>query len=236
MEKKEVSEENSLAKKLADRQAMGGKHTSEKANLAAALKLSYIMLGLMAVLNLFYTFALLNVYKNRDVTIHVPPVALSDLELNFGASRVSRTVYEVHADYIIRLLGNVNYDNAEEVFGRIEKYCDEDKIHSIKKAFAYQTGHMKSNLVSQTFKLHKLELEQQRSGMVVARGTGSVTRYIGDKPKYVDLPYEFKLYLKAYRGNVIIVGIRSSINHETGDARADKKVDEYEKDNKYINF
>lgn len=230
------TEEEFILDRIARRAAQKGKHSSEKQNLSSALKLSYIFIALLFVVNIFMAFALLNVYKDRSVSIKIPPATLKDVDLVFGSTRVSKTVYRVYADYIVRRISNVNYHNVREAFDDVLSYCAADKYHQIAKVFSAQAGHIKSNLVSQKFELQDIKLSQQKNGLVIAECSGFASRMVGGKEAFKGLPYQFKLYLSTYMGNVIVQGVRSGLNKNTRDIGKQRRVEKYEKDNRYINF
>jgi hypothetical protein len=232
---KEASDEF-IIDRLARRAAQKGRHSSEKDNLSSALKLAYVFIGILVVINIFMAFALLNVYKDRSVSIKIPPATLKDVDLVFGSTRVSKPVYRVYADYIVRRMSNVNYHNVTDAFKDVIGYCAADKYYEISKVFSAQANHIKSNLVSQRFELQDIKLTPQKNGLVIAECSGFASRTVGGKEAFKNLPYQFKLYLSTYMGNVIVQGVRSGLNKNTRDIGKQRRVEQYEKDNRYINF
>jgi len=231
----EIQNEKDILSNMTDKVMKFGKHTSEKKNLEGALKLSYIFIGILVFLNLILMFAVINVYGGRNVSVKIPPASLQDIELSFGSTRASKNVYELYADYASRVMGNVNYNNADKAYKDILQYASSQSYHKMRKAMAYQVKHIKDNLITQSFELRNVEVYKSK-GMVVAKCTGYLSRKIGSKEVFEHMPYMFKLYMKSYMGNIEIVSLKSELNKSSGTARDLKKVENYEKDNKYINF
>jgi len=232
----EAPEENDMIDRLVQRQAQKGKHGNEKENMASALKLSYIFIGILFFINLFMAFALLNVYKDRSVSLRIPPATLQDNELVFGSTRVSKTVYETFADYLIRLVGNVNHHDVEKKYQDFLGYVDAGEYHRIAKVLVGQAEAVKHDMVTRRFQLQEIKLTKLKNGYVKAEGLGFADKDIGDTKAFEKLPYHFTLYLTAYMGNVIVVGLKSGVYMDEKDIASRRKVEKYEKNNPYINF
>ena len=233
---KEHSSERDMVDRLVERQAKKGKYGNEKENMAGALKLSYIFIGILFFINLFMAIALLNVYKDRSVSIRIPPATLQDNELVFGSTRVSKTVYEIYADYLIRLVGNVNHNDVEQKYQDFLGYVDAGAYHRIAKVLAGQAESVKRNMISRRFMLQEIKLNRLKNGYVKAEGLGFAYKDIGDTKAFEKLPYHFTFYLTAYMGNVIVAGMKSGVYIDEKDVANRRKVKEYEKNNPYINF
>lgn len=230
------SNESDMVDRLVERAAQKGKHGSEKDNMASALKLSYIFIGILVAINLFMAFALLNVYKGRNVSIKIPPAQLSDNTLVFGSNRVSKTVYEIFADYIVRDIGNVNYHNVDEKFDDFLDYTDARKRMKIARALAERASEVKRNMVSQKFQLQKIEITKLKNGYVKAVGIGLAERKVGDTKAFEELPYQLTLYMTTYYGNPIVSAMKSGVYYDPKDIASRRKVEKYEKSNPYIQF
>lgn len=232
-----VEERNlDMAERLVERAAKKGRHSSEKENMASALKLSYIFIGILVVINIFMAFGLLNVYKDRSVSLKIPPATLHDTELVFGSDHVNKAVYEVYTDYLIRDIANVNFRDVDEKFQNFIQYTDKRKYMKIAKALADRASEIKRNLVSQNFVLQRIELTQLKNGFVKAVGVGMAERYVGDTKAFEDLPYQITLYLTTYYGNVIVAGMKSGVYNDPNDIASRRKVKQYEERNPYLNF
>ena len=231
----EVKKEKDILSNMTEKVMKFGKHTSEKQNLESALKLSYIFISILVVLNIFLIFAVINVYGGRNVSVKIPPATLQDLELTFGSTRASKNVYELYADYASRILGNVSYKNVESAYKDILQYASSQSYHKMKKAMAYQVKHTKNNLITQSFELRNVEV-YKTNGVVVAKCSGFLNRSIGSKVLFEHMPYLFKIYMKSYMGSIEIVSLKSELDRSPESIRDAKKVESYEKDNKYINF
>jgi len=226
-------EENYIEKSI-NKAAANGKYSSEKKNLAKMLMFSIITnIGLFLLLVIF-AISFASVLNNRDVSVIIPPGTHQDMSLTFGSTRVNRTVFELYSDYLARGFGNFDYSDVDSVFDNLLQYADGSVKHQMHLILAQKANVIKNNFVTQTFKLQRVELDRDAKG-TLARCYGYSTRKVGRKVQFENLPYVFTFWFKSYRGNATIVGMSSGINKS---AKAGEKIriDQYEQDNRYINF
>lgn len=232
---REQENSQSIIGRTVQKGTLYGKYTSEKKNLSGLLFFSIIVNLGQFVLLLFFGAALMFVYSGRDVSVVVPPTTLNDTKLVFGSNRVNKPVYEVYADFIARSFGNVNYENVDERYLDLSVFVASEKYHDVRKALASSATHIKANFITQEFKLQKVEIAEDERG-VLAKCSGFMSRKVGSKGQFEELPYMIKLWLKPYRGNVMIMGMSSELSHDTGKTSDQRRVQAYEKDNRYVNF
>lgn len=230
-----AADERSLIEKKIDALAIRGRYNIEKANLKRMLMFSLAANGVLSLLLVLFTIAYASVLNGRDVSVIIPPGTMDDLSLSFGDTRASRSVMEIYSDYLARAFGNVNYENADKVYDNLLNYIDGDIKYRTLLVFKEKARQIKQNLVTQTFQLSRVELDRDHIG-TLARCYGHVTRKIGGRTVYTDIPYVFTFWFKTYRGNVAIVGMSSDINMNPEKSADKARVDAYVKDNKYINF
>lgn len=220
--------------KLLQKKISAGKYTSEKRNLSGLLFFSIIVNIGLFVLLMFLGVATLFVYSGRNVSVVIPPSTLEDTTLVFGATRVNKPVYEVYADYLSRSFGNVNYENVGDKYKQLSAYAASERYHDVRRALAANAIHIKANLITQEFRLQRVDIEEDSRG-VLAKCYGFMSRKVGGKSQFDNLPYVMKFWLKPYRGNLMIMGMSSEIDRGARDADQ-RKVEAYEKDNRYISF
>ncbi len=226
--------EASFIGKTLQKNVVFGKYTSEKRNLSGLLLFSVVVNLGQFVLLLFFGAALMFVYSGRDVSVVIPPSTLEDTSLIFGSTRVNKPVYEVYADYLARSFGNVNYENVDESYKLLSAYAASERYHDMRKALAANGAHIKTNLITQDFDLQRVDIAEDSRG-ILAKCYGFMTRKVGGKAQFENLPYLMKFWLKPYRGNLMIMGMSGEIDHGNDNAQIGK-VREYEKDNRYVNF
>lgn len=226
--------EKSFIGRLVEKNVIAGKYTSEKRNLSGLLFFSIIVNIGQFVLLMFLGVATLFVYSGRNVSVVVPPSTLDDTTLVFGSTRVNKPVYEVYADYLSRAFGNVNYENVDANYKQLAGYAASERYHDVRKALAVNAIHIKANMITQEFKLQRVDVEEDSRG-VLAKCYGFMSRKVGGKIQFDNLPYVMKFWLKPYKGNLMIMGMSSEIDSSARGADQ-KKVEAYEKDNRYISF
>jgi len=227
--------EKSVIEQAIDKAAKNGKYTSEKRNLSRLLLFSLSVNAGLFVILVFFAISFASVLNNRDVTVLIPPGTHQDMSLVFGPTRVNRPVFEVYSDYLARGFGNFNYENVDKVFSNLLQYSDGSVRHQMHSILAAKAKEVKDNFVTQTFKLQRIELARDNRG-TLAKCYGYATRKIGKAVQFEDMPYLLTFWFKSYRGNATIVGMSSSINKKPAEAGEKLKVDQYEKDNRFINF
>lgn len=211
-----------------------GKYTSEKRNLSGLLFFSIIVNIGLFVLLLFLGAATMFVYNGRNVSVVVPPSTIEDVTLVFGSTRVNKPVYEMYADYLSRSFGNVNYQNVDATYKNLAGYAASEKYHEVRRALAAHAVHIKVNMITQEFKLQRVDIESDSRG-VLAKCYGFMSRKVGGRVQFEYLPYVIKFWLKPYHGNLMIMGMAEEIDRNSNGANL-KKVEAYEQDNRYVNF
>lgn len=220
--------------RMVERRAIGGKYTSEKKNITGMLLFSIIVNAMQFILLLFFAVALMMVYGGRDVSVKIPPGTLTDTTLVFGSTRVNKPVYEIYADYLARSFGNFTYENIDETYKGLMDYAAAERYHNMRRSLSEHAEHVKDNFITQKFKLQKVELAQDKRG-VLATCTGFMTRKVGSRMQFERLPYKISFWLKPYRGNLMIMSMSGELNRDTR-GKDKVKVSGYVKDNKYVNF
>lgn len=232
---KESENDSSVVGRAIQKFTIGGKYNSEKRNLTRILMFSLATNAALVVILIFFAISFASVLNNRDVSIIIPPGTHEDLSLSFGSTRVNRQVFEVYADYLARGFGNFNYENIDKNFDNLLQYADGTIKHQMHSIMMEKTKMVRSNFVTQEFKLQRIELQRDSRG-TLAKCFGYATRKVGKQTQFENIPYLFTFWFKSYRGNATIIGMSSSINKQPAKAGEKLKVDQYESDNKYINF
>jgi len=226
--------EQSHVENIIKKASLSGKYSSEKKNLQKILTVSLSLNAGLIVVLIFFAISFASVLSNRDVSIIIPPGTHEDLSLSFGSTRVNRPVFNLYADYLSRGFGNFNYENVDKVFDNLLEYADGSVKHQMHSILANKAKIVKDNFVTQTFRLQRVELDRDARG-TLAKCYGYATRKVGKQIQFENIPYLLTFWFKSYRGNAAIVGMRSEINKNSFGGEK-LKVDQYETDNKYINF
>lgn len=233
---KEIEENYSdiIQKKLED-VGKRGKYQSEVKNLQRFLMYSLAMNLGFFILFLFFSFSFASVLNNRDVTILVPPGTHQDLAMVFGPTHVNEDVVRVYSDFLARSFGNIDYETVSKNYDTLVRYSDGSVRHRFKMLLDDLKHTVIENYVTQEFTLQRIEILRDREGLL-AKCYGFATRKVGGSVQFEKLPYLLQFSYKAYGANLSIVGMSSSINRNPDSGAAKNQVDQYEKDNQYVNF
>lgn len=212
-----------------------GKYQSEVRNLQRFLLFSLSVNAGLFIIMVLFSVSFASVLNNRDVSILIPPAMIEDKKLFFGSTRVSQDVVEIYSDYLAREFGNFNYEDVDKKYDTLVLYADGSIKHQFRALLEDKKRQIIENFVTQTFKLKRIEIKQDREG-ILAKCYGTATRKVGRTVQFENLPYLMQFSYKTYRGNLSLVGMSSSINREPDSSGAKSRVDQYEKDNAYVNF
>ena len=185
----------------------------------------------MLLLNLVAFKLVANIAENKTINIQVPP-SMDTGNYVIGNKGASDNIYKMWGRIWFDQLTNFSYKNIDEKIKYIEPFLNEQTIFKSKTDLTELAQAIKTNFITQKFKIRKYEVIRLKKGYVKIKATGKLYRKVGlRKDKLDGIPFEYVIIAYTRNGQVYIKNLDSYII-KIKDADTTKKLEE----NPYVNF
>jgi len=200
-------------------------------NQAAVLKILIGVIAAMLLLNLVAFKMVASIAENKVINIQVPPTMDSGNYV-IGSSGASDEIYKMWGRIWFDQLTTFSYKNIDEKIKYIEPFLDEQTIFKSKADLKEMAQDIKTNFITQEFRINKYQVARLPKGYVEIRAKGKLNKKIGlKKDKLYGIPFEYVIVAYTRNGQVYIKSLDSYIIKIKDDNVARKL-----KNNPYVNF
>jgi len=200
-------------------------------NQAVVLKVLIGVIAAMFLLNLVAFKMVANIAENKTVKIQVPQYMDSGSYV-IGANGASDNIYKMWGRIWFEQLTNFSYKNIDEKIKYIEPFLNKQTIFKNKSDLKEMAQDIKTNFITQKFKISKYEIKRLKKGYVEIKAKGKLYKRVGlRKDKLNGIPFEYKIIAYTKNGQVYIKSLDSYII-KIKDTDVEKKLEK----NPYVNF
>jgi len=185
--------------------AVFGKFQNEQKNKSIALRTAWLVNIVLSLLLFVVIVFAVKIYENRTVVVTIPPQIAGQQTFTLGINKASKNTYSVFAQYFAQLIGNFSYKNIDAVIKELVKFYSANIQHERYSYLLNLSSFIKSNYITQSFNVQKIDVHARRDGSVEAYVYGLISRKIGGNGDIKNFPYLYHIVMRVINGNIYII-------------------------------